>query len=444
LALQLTGLRSRDGAQPLVPLSGGPSYSVSRPREGRLDVDSVGAALRAAFATPAGALSLTTGYSDWKMDPYINSLYTPFGLSDSDETQAQRLWSEEIKLVSDSKADLHWQAGAFYSDGRTEGNTDRYLSFITPLDTPYEHSHCVFNAKSASVFGDVTFKVADGLTLTPGLRVENSRKSMDRLNLLDPVQFPPYSLDRESNALLPKLAADYALAHDVMLYASVGAGYKPGGFSGFTDNEALAAFGPEHTIAYEAGLTRTSSDKSLTSTLRVFWYDITGYQIERSFGPDYVVVNAPRARSLGGEIELAWKPVAGLTLAANVGYTDVTLRQFTDPATGINYDGKRAPYVPAYNLNFRADYQDAHGWFVGTQVTANGTTYYKENEDPHYGQKPYALLGAHLGYATGHWRVNVYGDNLTGRAYYTAITPDVEQGTPGAPRTYGVEVAVKF
>jgi outer membrane receptor protein involved in Fe transport len=40
--------------------------------------------------------------------------------------------------------------------------------------------------------------------------------------------------------------------------------------------------------------------------------------------------------------------------------------------------------------------------------------------------------------------VSVYGNNLTNVGYYSAITPGVNSGTPGTPRTYGVELTVKF
>ena len=234
------------------------------------------------------------------------------------------------------------------------------------------------------------------------------------------------------------------------LFATVGAGFKPGGFSAFTGNRALAGFGPERTKTFEAGVTHTTADKSLAATFRVFYYDIDGYQIERSFatgsasGDDYLVVNAPRARSLGGELELTWRPVTGLTLAADLGTTDVTLREFTDPYTGTSYAGNRAPAVPVFDASLRADFESPGGFFGGVELNANGRTYYTEGEDLTFGQRAYALFNAQLGYAHGGYRVTVYGRNLTNELYYSAITPGTFHGTPGAPRTFGIEVGAKF
>ena len=90
------------------------------------------------------------------------------------------------------------------------------------------------------------------------------------------------------------------------------------------------------------------------------------------------------------------------------------------------------------------DYQHPSGWFAGVEVTSNGRTYYTEAESLTFGQKTYTLLGAHAGFSHDRFRVSAYGDNLTDKGYYSAITPGTGHGTPGAPLTYGVEVSLKF
>ena len=442
LTFLVTALRARDGVQPLVPL-GGPFFTVDRPSEGLTSLDAWNAGLSAAFTTPVGRLTATTSAGDWDLGPYTNTLaFGPAALV-NDVTQQQRNWSEELKLVSDEKSAVHWQLGTFYSDGRTNGAFTRLFG-----PYPYEKSSFAIDARDLAAFGEATFKIAPAVDLTAGLRLEDSRKSMNRQEFVPTTQI--FSLERESSAWLPKLGLSYRLDPKTTLFATVGAGYKPGGFSAFTGNRALAAFGPERTKTFEAGVTQTSADKSLAATFRVFYYDIDGYQIERSFatgsaaGDDYLVVNAPRARSLGGELELTWRPVTGLTFAADFGATDVTLREFADPYTGISYAGKRAPAVPVFDASLRADYETPGGIFGGLELTANGRTYYTEGEDLMFGQRAYALVGARLGYAHGCYRVTVYGQNLTDQQYYSAITPGTGHGTPGAPRTFGVELGMRF
>jgi len=441
LTLLVTANRARDGVQPLVPL-GGPLFSVDRQTEGLTDVDAWNAALTASFTTPVGRLTATTSHNDWDLGPYSSTLGFGFAELTNNVEQRQRTWSEEVKLVSDRKSSTHWQVGAFYSDSRTEGSFERLFG---PF--PFEQSDYRIANRNVAAFGEATFRIAPDIELTAGLRLEDSRKNFNRVETVPTPQ--TFALDDESSAWLPKLGLSYDVSRDTQLFATVGAGYKPGGFSAFTGNRSLAAFGPERTKTFEAGVTHTSKDQTLAATFRVFYYDIDGYQIERSFATssvadDYLVANAPRARSLGGELELTWRPVNGLTLAADLGRTDVTLREFTDPYTGVSYAGNRAPAVPVFDASLRGDYESPGGFFGGIELVANGRTYYTEAEDLMFGQKSYALLGAHLGYAHDKYRVTLYGQNLTDKEYYSAITPGTFHGTPGAPRTFGVEVAAKF
>ncbi len=444
LTLLFTGQRARDGVQPLVPL-GGPLFTVSRPAEGQTDLDSYATALTAAFALPAGRLSATTSFTDWALGPYSNVLVLapPVGALDSSVILGQRLWSEELKFTGDEKADVRWSGGAFLSNGRTAGTVGRFI----PAFFSSEASSYRIGQDSLAAYGEAALKAGNGLTLTPGLRLEGSWKTFDRTEIA-PVP-GAFRLHANSAALLPKLAADYELSPRASLFASIGAGYKPGGFSSFTASPVLAAFGPERTTAFEVGATRTSADRTLTGTARVFWYDITGYQIERSFtAADYLVVNAPRARSRGAELELTWRPADRLRLTSGVGYTDVTLLRFTDPFTGTSYAGNRPPDVPVFTANLRLEYRDPRGWFAGVGVTATGRVYYSEAQDPSLMQSAYGLLNARFGWEDARWRVALYGNNLLDQAYYSAMTPlggpGSDHGTPGAPRTYGVEVTRKF
>lgn len=441
ISFLVTALRARDGVQPLVPL-GGPLFTVTRRNEGVTDLDAYNAALKAAFTTPIGLLSATTSLNHWDLGPYNSVL--AFGPSELNNivTQNQRNWNEELKLVSPAKAAIRWEGGVFYSDGRTDGAFTRLFGPFT-----FEQSVFRIDSRDVAAFGEATFKLNPALALTAGLRAEDSRKKMDRVEAVPVPQ--RFNLNRESSALLPKLGLSYNPNRETNLFATLGAGYKPGGYSAFTGNRALAAFGPERTKTFEAGVTQSTADKTLAATVRVFYYDITGYQIERSFATssiadDYLVVNAPRARSFGGELELTWNPAAGLTFAVDLGTTDVTLREFRDPYTGISYTGNRAPYVPTYDASVRADYRHPRGWFVGVEATSNGRTYYTEAETLTFGQRAYTLLGAHLGFATSRFRVSAYGDNLTDEGYYSAITPGTGHATPGAPLTYGIEASLRW
>ncbi|HEY4301186.1 MAG TPA: TonB-dependent receptor [Candidatus Didemnitutus sp.] len=441
VAMLFTARRVRDGAQPLVPLDG-PMFDVQRSAEGMMDLDAWNAAVSVSVPTAAGTLTATTSATDWDLDPYVNTLaFGPAELTDI-VRQRQRTWNEEVRLVSGAAGDVTWRAGLFGSIARTDGTYDRTFG-----PYPYEQSTYRLWDRDAAVLGEATWAVTPASRLTFGLRAEASRKDIDRRETVPAVG--SFVRRSEAGAFLPKIGWTYDPAPGWSWFVTAGAGFKPGGYSAFTGNAALAPFGPERTSTLEAGVSSMNSSHTLEATVRLFAYDIRGYQIERSFvtggtGDDYLVVNASRARSLGGELELTWRPAAGLTLAADAGVTDVTLRDFTDPFTGVSYAGNRAPAVPPYDLSLRAEYAAHSGFFAGLALTANGRTYYTEAEDLHYGQRAYGIFGAHAGYAWKRWRATLFGENLGDARYYSAITPGTEHGTPGAPRTVGGEIRLTY
>jgi outer membrane receptor protein involved in Fe transport len=152
------------------------------------------------------------------------------------------------------------------------------------------------------------------------------------------------------------------------------------------------------------------------------------------------VVNAEQARILGLELESLWRVDANVTLRINAGVTDALLEDFTDPFTGANYSGNRAPYAPSGNASVQLDYAPAPGFFCGVGLSWTGRTYYDEQETSGLAQAGYTLLEARAGYAFAHGGLRVFGRNLTGQEYYSSITPGVYHGTPGAPATWGVEI----
>ena len=438
--LQLLGSKHHDGAQPLVPLNG-PLFSVARGREGATNINFGAAALKGAFDTSLGRLTATTSYTDWSLNPYDNRLTLPPTL-DSKIIQTQRTWNEELRLASDSRAAIAWHAGAWWSDGKTIGNVNRGLVIPTTV-IPIEVSSYKLAARTAAVFGDASFTPAAGWRLTAAARGEETKKDFDRSQAVPGAGH--FTATKTFDAFAPKLSASYALDANTTASASVSLGTKPGGWSAYTGNAALAAFKAERATAFEAGIDTALANKTVKLAARVFDYEIRNYQIERSFNAsDYLVVNAPRARSLGGELEATWRPVPEWTFAATLGVTEVTLREFTDPFTRVSYAGNRAPYAPSYDSDVSVTWRPGRGWFAAADLAAAGKTFFDESENPAVASGSHAVGNARLGYDASRWRITVYGENLGDTHYAALIVPGVRHAAPGAPRTFGLEAALKF
>lgn len=438
VSFHVLGSRIRDGAQALVPI-GGPYHEVARGREGETHVDFAAAALGLSRELDFGTLSSTTSWSRWELSPYSNRLVV-FGGADFDSVmnQSQRSFSEELRLVGPQ-----WSTGAFWSTSRITGSTDRIFS-----GWPIERSSFTTDADSLALFGRGEFAVAEGWTLTPGLRAEHAEKDFERIESI-----PASTVIRRGknwSALLPSLAARRAIDEQTDVVFSLARGFKAGGFSAFTGRPDLAAFGPQRAWTAEAAYRTTLKESNLDATVRAYASRVSGYQIERSFAvpntgaDEYLVVNADEARVLGLELESTWKPATHWTVTLAASLSRAELRDFTDPFTGTSYSGNQAPYAPRGNGSLRVDYRPAQGFFAGAGVVWTGTTYYDEQETAMFSQRSYTLIEADAGYAFARGAVRVFGRNLGDKEYYSAITTGVGHATPGAPLTWGVELIARW
>lgn len=344
VTLELLQTRSRDGAQPLVPL-GGPLFDVNRAREGVTDLDSWGAALKGEFPLPGAAtLTTVTSYTDWRMNPYESFLVLPPPL-ENEILQDQKRWNEEIRIRSDPLAALHGDLGAWLSRGTTGNFVDRSIPGLFPIEVSgFEEED-----SSAALFGELVYSPAPSLAITGGLRAESDDKDFARHEQA-PTPGLSYAGSGRYDALLPRLAADWTGLDGSHADASIAMGLRPGGFASFTDKPLLIPFASERTTAYSVGWDRALAGKSLHLAVRAFYDAITNLQIERSFSAtDYFVATASRAHSVGGEVEVSWRPSPEWTVGAVAGLSSVRLDSFTDPISGRDESGNEAPGAPLYN-----------------------------------------------------------------------------------------------
>lgn len=434
LGLQLLAGRVRDGAQPLVPL-GGPLFEVRRGREGETHINQFAGALRARANLGPRRLVAVTSASDWEMSPYTNRLVLPPTL-DSSVQLRQRGWNQELSWAGE-QPDRTWQLGAFGALRRTDGAARRTIAGLFPI----EDSSYRLRDRSAAVFGRLALRTG-GWTLAPALRLEGARREIARLEAVP--QPGAWARTRRSGAWLPQLAVSRELAAGATGEIGFVTGFKPGGFSAFTASRALSAFDPERLAGAEAALRLPASGRSWSVAARGFWYEIDGYQIERSFtAADYLVVNAERARSRGAEIELRWTGGAPWRASLEAGLGDARLRRFVDPFTGASYAGNRAPFVPAWDGAVALDYEPARGWFAGVRVALTGRTFYDEAETAALAQGARVLVTVRGGFSGDWWRIEASVENATDERYYAALTPGVAHGTPGAPRLVRVAITAR-
>jgi len=438
LTFEVLADRHRDGAAPIVPLDG-PLYTVERSQEGVTNTDFFGAALRGVVDVDAVRFTAVTSYTDSKLNPYDDWIVVPPPIQSS-ITESQRIWSEELHLSPIHNGVLSWNLGSWLSYGATMGAADRTIGGTIP----FEVSGYGFTRHEAAIFGDITIVPAEHWLLSIGGRVQQVEKTYQQ-NQEVPGPDLHLNFARDDGAFLPHLAATFDPSALTSVTASATEGSRPGGFSAYTDNPSLIPFPAEHVAAFEAGLRRASESRAFDFSIRAFDYEIGNYQIERSFSTaNYLVATAPKARSFGAEFKVDWKPSAGWTIGLFEGNTDVTLFNFVDPVTKISSSGKRAPYAPIFTSGINIGFRSARGWFASGNIAAAGKTFYTETEDPRFAQGAYAVVGARAGFESRRWSITAYVANACDKSYYSQIIPAVNSASPGAPRTMGSELMVRF
>jgi iron complex outermembrane receptor protein len=373
------------------------------------------------------------------MNPYESFLVLPPPLENR-VLQEQKSWNEEIRLQSDPLAAFRGDIGAWLSRGTTDNFVDRAIPGLFPVEiSSFEQGD-----RSAALFGEVVFSPGPALQVTAGLRAEADAKDFVRHEEV-PTPGLAYVGNGRYDALLPRLAAGWAASADSRAEAAVAMGLRPGGFASYTDNPALIAFASERTTAYSIGWDTALAQKAVHLAVRAFYDAISNLQIERSFtATDYFVATAPRAHSVGAEVEGRWLPSRGWTVSVVAGVASVRLDRFVAPITGQDESGNEAPDAPLYNAGLEAAYRPGMGWFAAARLSCVGRTRYDELGTARYTQGAYSLAGLRAGYETRRWTIAAYAENLANTRYYELIIPGVNSGEPGAPRTVGAKASVKF
>lgn len=246
-----------------------------------------------------------------------------------------------------------------------------------------------------------------------------------------------------------------------LVYANISKGYKAGSFPTLSAS-ATSQFVPvkqESLIAYEAGFKSTLFDASLQLNGAVFYYDYQNKQIlgrisDPIFGPLLTLVNVPKSHVEGVELQVDWKPIAGLTISPDITYIasriDGNYINYDSFGNLNNFTGNAFPYTPKFQANVDAEYR----WSLNDTLTAfvGGDLSYHSRANGSLGNfailtiNPYALLDLRAGIETDEWRFSVWGRNVTDAYYWNTVLRDNDtiNRYPGMPATYGISLSYRF
>lgn len=279
---------------------------------------------------------------------------------------------------------------------------------------------------------------------------------------------PPTFLPTESAQTLSEsnvswnVTGNYKPTKDTLLYARIARGYKSGSFPTIGASTAVQ-FLParqESLLAYEGGYKLTLLDHRLQFDGALFYYDYKDKQLsnfvpDAVFGPLVAIVNVPKSRVLGSEMQAAFVPMQGLSLRAAVTYVDTRITRYN----GFNVDGapadlagQRFNLTPMWSGTFDVDYRfpisDSLSGYLGAGTTSNSrTSGVIGSTSRDYDIRAYTTLDLQAGIESSKgWTAGVFGKNVTDTYYWTNVNhvSDTIVRVAGLPAMYGVRFGYHF
>ncbi len=200
------------------------------------------------------------------------------------------------------------------------------------------------DSQTLAIYGQLGWQVTQRLKLDGGVRLSRDEKRITYDQSLGTgLQFPgptlllgpvagmedfAFSDKRDEFVLAPKLSATWQLADWGWVYATLGRGYKSGGYNAVALRREGIEFEDERADTVEAGLKTRFLDNRLTVNLNLFHTDFRNLQIAVFNGFDIVVSNAPRAVAQGAELEAMVTTDWGLSLFGGVGLLKASYKNF--------------------------------------------------------------------------------------------------------------------
>ena len=270
----------------------------------------------------------------------------------------------------------------------------------------------------------------------------------------------------------------WAFAEDASAYLSYTHGFKAGGFN--LDSTAAVAGGDprflsETTDAWELGVKSTLLDNTLRVNMAIFSMEMEDFQVLEFTGIRFQTFNVPEAESVGGEIEVLWSPIDGLSVNSALTYADAAYPSDCDggpgaPAQVSSLCGFALTNAPKYTATLGFTYEGQLPWNELGYFVSAAWLHTSDRRTSTQGRDPSALtlnpqdvqednskvnLRAGISSADGLWTVELWGNNVFDKQTKNVTYNVPLRGNGGfqsaargtfyeAPRTYGVTLRLQF
>ncbi len=324
--------------------------------------------------------------------------------------------SQELRLSGNLSESLFLTVGAFYSNQQTVYFTLqdlRYIEipgFLVGSPDPLAPSPLQFlgddpvDADTAAVFANLNWDITEDLSVNLGLRYTEETKDYTffRYDIQGNVHPRLGGLNGKVGSYADELtdyrvAVNYRLNEDLMVYASTSTGFKGGGVNPrpFSPPQVLT-FNSEQVTAYELGVKGDFFDNHMRMNAAMYFNDYEDIQLTLlncggimandgsgltlgelgAAAPCALPQNVADAEVKGVEVEAMIYPTRGMTIDLSVSVLDFSYKDAADVSLiGVLNDA--SPYTPEKKASIGIQYE--FGLSNGSTLTPRLDTSYQSS-----------------------------------------------------------------
>ncbi len=302
--------------------------------------------------------------------------------------------------------------------------------------------------EGSSNFGDGIFQGS------PGVGVTNQDRGRDY-----DVSGGHSKDPREFDDIITKFTLSYTPKDNVLLFATISEGYRPGGWNRGGGIPSVNPAFPTVTANYntddvdniEFGWKATLADGSVQLNGNVYFIEWTNMQVTR-FDPQNVsiltfVENAADADIKGVEADLIWNVDENWTINAAISINDTELTDVYGQAVELAAVGSQLPLMPDLQTTIRArrDWVTNEGYeaFVQLGLQTGSDSYSSLVAVNRRDQDAYATVDLSMGVSRDEWSAGLFIENLTDERVdqYINNQDDIMRVTTNRPLTISLRVS---
>ena len=348
-------------------------YEVTSGIENYNFTTSKGATVRVDWEGASFDVSSISSYRELVQDYVLDLSDQPRPIYSIDNLGEHEQFTQELQMKGGGTVggrEVEWITGAFFMKEWNTTLIGDTITFQLPNGARIPAGRQVKtvdnDVDSYAAFGQATVKLSDRLALTGGLRWTRDRKDVAvvQRNGAGVVTYTTATLvslgtpvEQTFEEVTPKLALDFQLNEDALLYASFTRGFKSGGWnSRVTSAAQFYAVAPEFVDAYELGAKTEWLDRRLRINGAAFYSDVSDLvigAIGTAPGGAFATLSADAA-IYGVEIEMSAAATERLDLFATVGLMEGEYKNLGADPQGFR--GRTLPRLPGETIKIGAEY----------------------------------------------------------------------------------------